>query len=148
MADKELRKMNRGELIEIIYALQQNQRALREENEDLRRQLEDRRLRMEQAGSIAEAALSLNHVFEDAQSAAEQYLYSLQNADSTAAQILADAREKAEQLQRQTQEQCALLREQTKQDIQRQKAIFTQRVKRTQEKYPELTMLMRESTDG
>ncbi len=46
MADKELRKMNRVEMIEIIYALQQNQRALREENEDLRRQLEDRRLRM------------------------------------------------------------------------------------------------------
>ncbi|MCD8189904.1 MAG: hypothetical protein LUD78_06725 [Clostridiales bacterium] len=78
MADKELRGMNRTELIEIIYALQQNERSLRAENDRLRRQLEDRLLRMEKAGSIAEAALSLNHVFEDAEAAAQQYLDSLQ----------------------------------------------------------------------
>ncbi|MCD7837336.1 MAG: hypothetical protein LUG65_00290 [Clostridiales bacterium] len=77
MADKELRGMNRTELIEIIYALQQNERTLRAENEALRRQLDDKILRMEKAGSIAEAALSLNHIFEDAEAAAQQYLDSL-----------------------------------------------------------------------
>ncbi|MCD7960056.1 MAG: hypothetical protein LUF89_11470 [Ruminococcus sp.] len=66
MAEKELRRMNRTELIEIIYALQQNKKTLREENEKLRRQLKEKLLRMENAGSIAEAALSLHHIFEDA----------------------------------------------------------------------------------
>ncbi|MCD8074681.1 MAG: hypothetical protein LUF27_06560 [Lachnospiraceae bacterium] len=80
MAEKELRKMNRTELIEIIYALQQNDKILQEETEELRRQLDDRTIRMENAGSIAEAALSLNHIFEDAEAAARQYLDSLKAA--------------------------------------------------------------------
>ena len=44
---------------------------------DLHRQLADRTLRLEQVGSIAEAALSLNRVFEAAQAAADQYLESV-----------------------------------------------------------------------
>ncbi|MCD7884322.1 MAG: hypothetical protein LUI87_11570 [Lachnospiraceae bacterium] len=80
MAEKELRRMNRTELIEIIYALQQNGMTLQQENEELRRQLEEKTIRMEKAGSIAEAALSLNHIFEDAEAAAQQYLDSVRAA--------------------------------------------------------------------
>ncbi len=89
-----MRKMNRTELIEIIYALQQDEQALRQTNEELTAQLQDRILRIESAGSIAEAALSLNHVFEDAQEAAEQYLQSVQEAaqmQSEAAQMMGEA---------------------------------------------------------
>ncbi len=84
MADKEkeLRQMNRTELIEIIYALQQNEKTLREEKENLQRQVEDRTLRIDKAGSIAEAALSLNHIFEDAQKACEQYLESIREREA------------------------------------------------------------------
>ncbi|MCC8356479.1 MAG: hypothetical protein LJU34_01275 [Oscillospiraceae bacterium] len=96
MAEKELRKMNRTELIEIIYALQQNEKALRAENEELHQQLEDRVLRMESTGSIAEAALSLNHIFEDAQQAAQQYLDSIRATESEAEQIVIQARQEAE----------------------------------------------------
>ncbi len=80
MAEKELRKMNRTELIEIIYALQQNEKTLRAQVEELTRQLEDKHLRLERAGSIAEAALSMNHIFEAAQAAADQYLLSVRAA--------------------------------------------------------------------
>ncbi|MCD8321759.1 MAG: hypothetical protein LUC89_02590 [Oscillospiraceae bacterium] len=98
MADKELRKMNRTELIEIIYALQQNERTLRTENEKLRRQLDDKLLRMESAGSIAEAALSLNRVFEDAEAAAKQYLDSLRYVDENVEKILSEARQQADEI--------------------------------------------------
>ncbi|MCD8238727.1 MAG: DNA repair protein [Clostridiales bacterium] len=79
MADKEkeLRKMNRTELIEIIYALQQNEKGLRKENQELKEKLEEKTIRLSEAGSIAEAALSLNRIFEDAQAAAEQYIHSV-----------------------------------------------------------------------
>ena len=50
---------------------------LERQNANLRRQLADRTLRLEQVGSIAEAALSLNRVFEAAQAAADQYLESV-----------------------------------------------------------------------
>lgn len=85
MAEKELRKMSRTELIEIIYALQQNEKTLREENKELCRQLEDKTIRIENAGSIAEAALSLNRIFEDAQAAAQQYLDSVRMLGKEAA---------------------------------------------------------------
>ena len=60
MAERELRRMNRMELIEIIYALKQHEEELERQNAKLCRQLADRTLRLEQVGSIAEAALSLN----------------------------------------------------------------------------------------
>ncbi len=106
MADKELRRMNRTELIEIIYALQQDENNLRAENEELSEKLNDKNIRIEQAGSIAEAALSLNHIFEDAQRAAEQYSLSLQNAYGQADEIVAAARAEADQIITQAQAQA------------------------------------------
>ncbi|MCD8022015.1 MAG: hypothetical protein LUF30_03245 [Lachnospiraceae bacterium] len=79
MAEQVLRRMKRTELIEIIYALQQNDKMLQQENEELHRQLNDKQIRIDQSGSIAEAALSLNHIFEDAEAAAQQYLESIRN---------------------------------------------------------------------
>ncbi|MCD8330464.1 MAG: hypothetical protein LUC27_07280 [Lachnospiraceae bacterium] len=157
MADKELRKMNRTELIEIIYALQQNERSLRSENEDLRRQLDDKLLRIEQAGSIAEAALSLNHIFEDAEAAAQQYLDSLRNVNETEAKILADAQQKADELiadaqvqkeqaaalLQQTEKECQVLQEKTEQDIVRQRTAFLQWGQRILREEPELAARMR-----
>ena len=69
MADRELRRMHRAELIEIIYALKQSEDQLKAQNAALTAQLQDRQLRLESAGSIAQAALELNNVFAAAQAA-------------------------------------------------------------------------------
>ena len=53
MADRELRRMHRAELIEIIYALKQSEDQLKAQNAALTAQLQDRQLRLESAGSIA-----------------------------------------------------------------------------------------------
>ncbi len=145
MADKELRRMNRMELIEIIYALQQNERQLREENEELRRQLDDKLLRLDSAGSIAEAALGLNYIFEDAEAAAQQYLVSLQNANEGASKILDDAQREsdtilsaAKEQARRTEAECRAAIYSTRQDIERQKASFVRSLVRLMKKYPEI----------
>ena len=78
MADRELRRMHRAELIEIIYALKQSEDQLKAQNAALTAQLQDRQLRLESAGSIAQAALELNNVFAAAQAAADDYLHSVQ----------------------------------------------------------------------
>ncbi|MCD7833130.1 MAG: hypothetical protein LUH00_03945 [Lachnospiraceae bacterium] len=137
MAEKELRKMNRTELIEIIYALQQNDKILQEETEELRRQLDDRTIRMENAGSIAEAALSLNHIFEDAEAAARQYLDSLKAAhepqakDSQAQEAGAaqtrengedhwkDVQQENDALQKAAQQECDDLRKDAQKECER-----------------------------
>lgn len=76
MADKELRRMSRPELIEIIYALKSNEEVLKK-NAQLHEQLDDRTIRIEKAGSIAEASLQLNDIFTVAQKAADEYLNSI-----------------------------------------------------------------------
>ena len=76
MAERELRRMSRTELIEIIYALKQHEEELEQQNAALQKQLDDRPLRLEHAGSIAEASLALHQEFEAAQAAADENLES------------------------------------------------------------------------
>lgn len=103
MTDKELRRLSRAELIEILYALQKQNEQLTEQNRQLAGQLEDRRLRMREAGSIAEAALQLNGVFEAAQAAADQYRFCAQEALSAAEQRLAEAERDADAIVQQAE---------------------------------------------
>ena len=103
MTDKELRRLSRAELIEILYALQKQNEQLAEQNRQLAGQLEDRRLRMREAGSIAEAALQINGVFEAAQAAADQYRFCAQEALSAAEQRLAEAERDADAIVQQAE---------------------------------------------
>ena len=74
MTDKEFKRLNRVQLIEIIYKLQLEVDALTKQNKSLENALEDKRLRINNAGNLAEAALEINNCFVSAQNAAEQYL--------------------------------------------------------------------------
>lgn len=72
MTDQELRRLSRADLIDIIYTLQQQKEQAKQQLAQA--QLQDRQLRLANAGSIAEAALSLNGVFGAAQAQKEQIL--------------------------------------------------------------------------
>ena len=74
MTDKELRRLSRGELLEMLIAQTEENRQLKIRLERAEAQLRDRRIAVEKAGSLAEAALQLNRVFEAADKAAQQYL--------------------------------------------------------------------------
>lgn len=74
MTKKELKHMSRMELLELLLDIDRENERLRDENAQLTAQLQSRQMKLEQAGSIAEAALALNRVFEAAQAAADQYL--------------------------------------------------------------------------
>ena len=77
MTEKELRKLNRAELLELLLELSRENEALQAQLKQTEAALSDRRLQMEEAGSIAEAALRLSGIFEAAQKAADQYLSSV-----------------------------------------------------------------------
>ena len=77
MTDKQLRRLSRTDLLEILIDQQERIEELTEENKRLRREVEDKRLRISRAGSLAEASLAVNRVFEAAQQAADQYLSNL-----------------------------------------------------------------------
>lgn len=74
MKNTDLKKLNRTELLEMLVDLSEENETLRADNARLREQLQEQQINIEKAGSIAEAALALNGVFEAAQRAADQYL--------------------------------------------------------------------------
>ena len=74
MTDKEFQRLSRPQLIDVIYQFQLQIDKLTEQNQELQRELADKRLRLQDAGNIAEAALTINDCFRSAQNAAEQYL--------------------------------------------------------------------------
>ena len=134
MADRELRRMHRAELIEIIYALKQSEDQLKAQNAALTAQLQDRQLRVESAGSIAQAALELNNVFAAAQAAADDYLHSVQaslaDTNATAANTLSQARSEAKRILEQAQADADNLKAQAQQECDAMTADAAQ--KRTQ----------------
>ena len=115
--EKELRKMNRTELIEIIYALKKEEEEVNQKLEEAEQQLQNRTIQIAKAGSIAEAAMELNHVFASAQKAADEYLNSVRAANEEAEQyakrIRKEAEEEALAIRAKTEEETELLRKQT-----------------------------------
>jgi len=83
MTGKELKKLSRAELLELLLEQVEENEKLRQKNEELEKKLEDRVIKITEAGSIAEAALKLNNVFEAAEAAAKQYLDSLKELEKT-----------------------------------------------------------------
>lgn len=74
MTNSKLKKLNRKQLLELMLEQSKRIDQLEQELEQAREELENRRIIAEKAGSIAEASLQLNKVFEAAQLAADQYL--------------------------------------------------------------------------
>lgn len=74
MKKRELRKMNRRMLLEMLLEQSKEMERMEKELNEAKRQLEERRILIEESGSIAEAAMKLNHVFAAAQGAADLYL--------------------------------------------------------------------------
>ena len=74
MTDKELRRLSRAELLEMLLMLKEENENLKMQLEQAEAQLQNRRIMIKKAGSIAEAALQLNDVFAAADRAVQQYL--------------------------------------------------------------------------
>lgn len=87
MTENELRKLSRIDLLELLLEKSRENEKLQEELDSVKAQLAERNIKIEKAGSIAEAALALNGVFEAAQAAADQYLENLRTISGETSQI-------------------------------------------------------------
>lgn len=77
MTDRELRRLSRAELLEMLLAQAEENRRLKKRLQAAEAALSDRKIAVREAGTMAEAALKLNGVFEAADRAARQYLENL-----------------------------------------------------------------------
>lgn len=81
MTDKELRRLSRRELLQMLLEQTGEVERLQAELDKTRAELNDRAIMLESCGNIAEASLKINRVFEAAQQAAEQYLANVRRID-------------------------------------------------------------------
>ncbi len=77
MTERELRRLSRAELIELLIEQMEENESLRKLLKKAQEKIEQRDIAIRSTGSIAEAALKLNGVFEAADRAAKQYLDSV-----------------------------------------------------------------------
>ena len=87
MIAKNMKSLSRSDLLEILVELKKENDELKVQLEQAQRELADRRIAIEEAGSLAEAALKLNGVFEAAMAACEQYKENIRLRQEEAAQI-------------------------------------------------------------
>lgn len=78
MTDKELRRLRRSDLLELLLEQTEENRQLQQQLEEARAQLADRTIRIGKAGSVAEAAVELSGVFEAAQEACSRYIENME----------------------------------------------------------------------
>ena len=118
MTDQELKKLRRSDLLELLIAQEKENERLRSQVEQLEKRLADRAIDLEQAGSIAEAALQLNHIFEAAQDACQQYTDNIrllsERQESICQKIENESREKAEAYEAEVTKRCEQMETDTK----------------------------------
>lgn len=104
MKEKELKRLSRAELLELLLAQTRETERLRKRLEKADTELSNRYLKVQKAGDLAHAALEINGVMEAAQAAAQQYLDNIIKMESETKQrcekMLADARKEAAQIRR------------------------------------------------
>lgn len=99
MTQKELKRLRRSDLLEMLLELSRENDKLRKENQSLRHQLNDRTIAIENSGSLAEAALQLSGIFAAAEAACEQYTQNIRTRSENMEQYCL-------RMEEQTRQQC------------------------------------------
>ena len=108
MFSKELKKLSRRELVEVIYQLKKNDEQRLAQIAELEEALREKRVRISIAGSIAEAAKDITQLFATAQSTADIYLREIacmkEDAQKESAAIIEAAKAQAAEILAQAQQ--------------------------------------------
>ena len=108
MTEKELKKLGRSELLELLIEQTKRVEELEMQVVALKRQLGDRRIREKEAGSIAEAALQVNGVFEAADAAAKQYLDNIRLCSERCDAMLEETKRRCVEMEKRAREKMRL----------------------------------------
>ena len=92
---KAYRSLSRQELLELLIEECEKTEELERQLREINKELSSRDLKIKEAGSIAEAALSLNGVFEAAQAASVQYIESIKEMSARQDEINAKREEES-----------------------------------------------------
>lgn len=105
MTQKELKRLSRAELLELLLVQTKETERLMKKLEEAEKLLYQRELKLQNAGDLAHAVLEVNGVMEAAQAAAQQYLENIaameRDTKAKCERLLEEARREAERIRRQ-----------------------------------------------
>ena len=109
-SEKELSRLNRNDLLEIMLAITEENEKLKEQIKDMQAQLDSRAIQINESGSLAEAAAKVNGLFEAAQATCDQYIYNVQKkcrrAENACEQYIYNVQMRCDELIEETERQC------------------------------------------
>lgn len=118
MNTNDLKRLSRTDLLELLIEQSENVNRLQMELESAKNQLNQREIILGEAGSIAEASLQLNGIFEVAQSASKQYLDSIRMYNDYLKLVCekreAESKQNAKRYMEEAEKKCKLLETETK----------------------------------
>lgn len=137
MTDRELKKLSRADLLELLVEQLKENDQLRAQLEAAEKRLAQRKIELEKAGSIAEASLQLNGVFEAAQAACAQYVENIEQLSARQEQICA-------QMERETREKCDRMLADAKNESQAYWDNVSRRIQELTSSYAELRTILQQ----
>ena len=99
MTEKELRRLSRTDLLELLLAQRRENEQLRCILDETQAQLADRTIKIDQAGSIAEASLQLSGIFTAAQDSCQYYMDNIRMLSERQSQV-------CQKMEQETKEKC------------------------------------------
>lgn len=133
--DIKLKRLSRRELLEIVVVQSEEIEKLSRELEDMKLRTEKRQSSLMNAGSIAEAALELNGVFDAAQRASDEYISEIRKMKTMQEELYRkaeeEARKRSERLVGITLQKCRAAQE----DTIRKCSVMLERAKSEAERY-------------
>lgn len=148
MTESELKKLNRTELLAMLISITQRCDKLEAELQEAYEKLDGREIEISRAGTLAEAALKINKIFEAADQAGAQYLANLQrmypgDGSVDTAALMAASRDmgaaekevqaKCQAIEAETKKRCVEMVESAKRDSQAYWDEVYKRIKRYNE---------------
>ena len=121
-------------------------KTLQAQLDETQKKLDDRQICLEKAGTIAEASLQLNGVFEATQAATNQYLENIQKMserqESVCAALEQNTKERCAELERTTKEQCEKLTRETQSNVEERWNELSTRLEKFYDEYNGLRELL------
>ena len=120
MDDIKIRKINKKKLLEILLSQAKRIEELEQQLESTQKKLDSKKITIENSGSLAEASLKLNGIFEMAQATAEQYLLNI--------------KDKCKKIENDTKKECQIeiekMIKETKMKCQQKEALVDEKLKK------------------
>ena len=133
MTDKELKKLNREDLLEMLLDMSRENDKLKTQITDLEARLNTQEIQLAEAGSLAEASLQLSGIFERAQQAADIYLKNLSRRADKQKQTADDANAEIEAAKVKAVQEIDAMKNQAVEKVQETKNKIAQELKKAQE---------------